>query len=47
MNERQQIISSTPSQDEDDFTAACREEAELHYINEELTTLTGEHYGYH
>lgn len=39
LNEKQQIISSSPSVDVDEFTAACQEEAELHYINEELTQL--------
>ena len=47
LNEKQQIISSPPSVDVDEFTAACQEEAELHYINEELTTLTGEYHGHH
>lgn len=39
LNEKQQILSSPPSVDVDEFTAACQEEAELHYINEELTQL--------
>jgi len=40
LNEKQQILSYTSSTDVDEFTAACQEEAELHYINEELTQLT-------
>lgn len=39
LNEKQQILNAPKQDGGDAFTTACQEEAELHYIDEEIQQL--------